>query len=107
MKLDLPESHYIFTKMCGTCGKEVLLPTVASAFIRNDKRGVYSLDICDDCRRKLCTCSTCSAFDGEGCCQRLLGELGQVGPTDWCRDGYRQAKPITVKEAEKELNKCD
>jgi len=59
--------------------------------------------ICDACRRILCTCERCSAFDEQlGICRvspSIEGGFVEVHPKGWCRDGWRQARPWTLEEA--------
>ena len=81
--------------------------------------GISLVELCDACRRKLCTCERCSAFDRQedypgGSCRReppkLFAPSSELNdwtneapytPCDaWCRDGWRQARPWTAEEAE-------
>ena len=110
-ELDLNDGNQAFWLWCQVCSGPRLCSSEQSVFVQRGEgkdATLHGLDICDDCRRKLCTCGTCSSYQyqDEGlCCSSVVPKTKHWH--DWCRDGYRQAKPIMVKEAEKELNKCD
>lgn len=81
--------------------------------------GIGTVKLCDACRRKLCTCGRCSAFEALTCKAsppRLSwfytdSQFGEAQPTtgedDWCRDGFRQARPWTLEEARRWLGLDD
>lgn len=76
-------------------------------------------ELCDDCRRILCTCGRCSAFvetrgeervpldsdDLDRCCADPT-RCTYTSAERWCRDGFRQAHPWTLEEARRVLGLC-
>lgn len=80
--------------------------------------GIGTVKLCDACRRLLATCERCSAFEALTCKTAPPRrtwfyndqQWGEAQPTvdesDWCRDGFRQARPWTLEEARRWLGLC-
>lgn len=82
--------------------------------------GLVSGCLCDDCRRKICTCSTCAGYaeddEGYGQCRMAapravkdadyddwLDDWAPVDEDEGCLLGWRQARPMTTEEIEERL----
>jgi len=88
----------------------ILMPasfgTNAVVVLLHEDGGVDAIKVCDACRRKLCTCERCSAFEEQekdcGRCCAVPPNPGMffplVGFGNACRDGWRQARPWTAEE---------
>jgi predicted RNA-binding Zn-ribbon protein involved in translation (DUF1610 family) len=112
--LDATRSEYACPLCDSNCVTKLPVVIAATPEILSRK-----FKVCDECRRKLCTCDTCTAFKAveespelavpdnvrwAGTCSKgSTGNIIWVETTNWCRDDYRQAKPLLIEEVEKRL----
>jgi len=100
---------------CPLCqGQSVTKAPMVIASDRTEKATMQRFQICDDCRRKLCTCDTCTAFQQDeddpsrGFCGLQFDSIHEpvkIRAVSWCREDYRQGRPLTISEVELRLGK--
>jgi hypothetical protein len=111
---------------CGLC-PDVVLNNHAGLMVQiEEKKGTrfYALELCDECRRRVCTCDICAAFNRDlvepdedddttpdpeddepqfECWCQLEHEMEETDDEDWCLQ-WEQARPLTPDEVQWRLN---
>lgn len=96
---------------CGLCGE--YMPGYGQDVVVRDGDATLTMLCCGECRRSICTCGTCSAYNGGACCAHVPRALGQDGMhlndrvlmsgAGWCRDGWEQRRILDMEEVRERL----
>ena len=98
---------------CGLCRNYTAGDGHAPTVIVLDEDGIYEVQVCDECRRRLCVCFNCTAYAPQdkkgnpwGYCQANApaatetgqNDFAQTEPGDLCRNDFQQREPLVMQE---------